>query len=306
MLFKGIDVSRWQGYIDWAKVKASGKVEFAILRAGYGKHASQKDERFEEYYAGCKKNGIPVGVYWFSYATTKADALLEAEACYQCIKGKTFEYPVMFDYEERSQCNSTVARNVIPAFMEAMKAKGYYVGLYSYYSLLKSYVPDDIESKYDIWVAHYASSTPYKGHKGWQYSSTGRVNGINGDVDMDYIYVDYPSIIKAAGLNGLKPDNTGSSVTEDTKPAQPTTPTTPSTSTNTSSHKAGDTVILNNTALYSSSSTSSVASTKSGTYYIYSNEVVNGRIRITNSKSNVGKTPVGNYVTGWVNTKDIK
>ena len=88
----GIDVSKWQGTIDWAKVKATGKVDFAILRAGYGKLASQKDPKFEEYYTGATAQNIPVGVYWYSYAKTANEAKQEAEACYQCIKGKKFEY----------------------------------------------------------------------------------------------------------------------------------------------------------------------------------------------------------------------
>lgn len=199
----GIDVSKWQGTIDWAKVKATGKVDFAILRAGYGKLASQKDPKFEEYYTGATAQNIPVGVYWYSYAKTANEAKQEAEACYQCIKGKKFEYPIFFDYEESSQANSSVAAAVIPAFLEAMKAKGYYVGIYSYYSMLKSYIPSDLQKKYDVWVAHYATSTPYTGHTIWQYTSTANINGISGNVDMDYVYVDYPSIIKEAGLNGF-------------------------------------------------------------------------------------------------------
>ena len=311
-IFKGIDVSTWQGNIDWKKVKDSGQVEFAILRAGYGKLASQKDNKFEEYYAECKKNNIPVGVYWYSYATTAADALLEAQACAEVIKDKTFEYPIMFDYEESKQCDKSIAYAVIPTFMEEMKKRGYYVGLYSYYSMLKNYIPTDISNKYDVWVAHYATSTPYRGHTGWQYSSKGRVLGINGDVDMDYIYLDYPTIIKNAGMNGLKPDpNTtpvdpepSTGVDED-KISVPEPILKPQDQSTISSFNAGDNVKLSNTPLYTTASESNSSSNKSGDYWIYDNEVVNNRIKITNSKDNVGKKPVGTYVTGWINKNDI-
>ena len=74
----GIDVSRHNGAINWNSVKDSGKVDFVILRAGYGKLTSQKDERFEEYYSACKRLGIPVGAYWYSYAITPQEAAVEA------------------------------------------------------------------------------------------------------------------------------------------------------------------------------------------------------------------------------------
>ena len=72
-MLKGIDISVWQGKIDWSEVAKDENVKFAILRAGYGMYTSQKDDRFEEYYAGCKRYNIPVGAYWFSYATTKQE-----------------------------------------------------------------------------------------------------------------------------------------------------------------------------------------------------------------------------------------
>ena len=96
---KGIDVSVHNGSINWNQVKAEG-VQFVILRAGYGKLASQKDQRFEEYYAGAKSAGIPVGSYWYSYATGVEEAKIEAEVCISVLKGKQFEYPIYFDLEE--------------------------------------------------------------------------------------------------------------------------------------------------------------------------------------------------------------
>ena len=211
-MLKGIDVSVWQGSIDWSKAK--DEIDFAILRAGYGREVSQKDTRFEEYYAGCKKYNIPTGVYWFSYATTKEEAIQEAKACIECIKGKQFEYPILFDIEHSSQTNTTIASNIITGFCETMKEAGYYVGIYTYYSFIKSYIPESIYSKYDLAIAHYANSTPWENKQIWQYSSTGKINGINGDVDLDYCYVeDYPEKIKKLGLNNLT-----ATITETTKP----------------------------------------------------------------------------------------
>ncbi|HOC34819.1 MAG TPA: GH25 family lysozyme, partial [Ruminococcus flavefaciens] len=99
---KGIDVSVHNGNIDWGKVKADG-IDFAILRAGYGRLVSQKDERFEQNYAGAKAVGLPIGAYWYSYAMTPEEAELEADVFLSVIKGKRFEMPVYFDLEEKKQ-----------------------------------------------------------------------------------------------------------------------------------------------------------------------------------------------------------
>lgn len=100
--FKGIDVSQYQQNIDFKKVKASG-VDFVIIRAGYGKYAHQKDPYFESHYKAAKAAGLKVGAYWYSYAATVVEAKAEAQTCINAIKGKTFEYPIYFDLEERSQ-----------------------------------------------------------------------------------------------------------------------------------------------------------------------------------------------------------
>ena len=94
----GIDVSEWQGDINWNKVDT----DFCIIRAGYGKSVSQKDKKFEVNYSGCKANSIPCGVYWYSYAVTPEEAVSEANACLEIIKGKQFEYPIYFDVEQNS------------------------------------------------------------------------------------------------------------------------------------------------------------------------------------------------------------
>ena len=204
-MIKGIDVSTWQGNINFAKVKASG-VDFVIIRAGYGKLTSQKDNCFEQNYKGAKAAGLDVGVYWYSYADSIVSAKQEAQACLSVIKGKKFEYPIYFDLEEQSQFASGGAfcDSIIKAFCSEVENAGYYAGLYCSTSPLNSYISKEVASRYALWVAQYYSRCTYtKSEYGiWQYSSTGRVNGICGDVDMDYCYKDYPSIIKKGGYNG--------------------------------------------------------------------------------------------------------
>lgn len=205
-MFKGIDVSEHQGTIDWSAVKNSG-VEFAIIRAGYGREISQKDKQFENNYAGCKASGIPVGAYWYSYATSAEAAKLEAQVCLEVLRGKRFEYPIYFDIEEKRQLDlgKEKCSEIAKAFLEEVEKAGYWVGIYSSKSHLENFISDDIRSRYAVWVAHYGvDKTNYNGAYGmWQRSSTGKINGISGNVDIDECYIDYPSEIKSVGLNGF-------------------------------------------------------------------------------------------------------
>lgn len=202
-IFKGIDVSYSQGKIDWDKVKSSGKIEFAIIRAGYGKELNQIDNQFERNYSECKRLGIPIGVYWYSYATTVAEAEQEAKVCLQIIKGKQFEFPVAFDIEE-SRCFPK-ANDLCDAFCSVLEKAGYYTAIYTFKSALQQYFSDYIKSRYDIFLSHVdVQKSDYSGDYGlWQYSWKGNINGISGDVDLDYAYKNYPNIIKNAGLNGF-------------------------------------------------------------------------------------------------------
>lgn len=202
-ILKGIDVSYSQGKIDWNKVKSSGKIEFAIIRAGYGKELNQIDNQFERNYSECKRLGIPIGVYWYSYATTVAEAEQEAKVCLQIIKGKQFEFPVAFDIEE-SRCFPK-ANDLCDAFCSVLEKAGYYTAIYTFKSALQQYFSDYIKSRYDIFLSHVdVQKSDYSGDYGlWQYSWKGNISGISGDVDLDYAYKNYPNIIKNAGLNGF-------------------------------------------------------------------------------------------------------
>ena len=202
---KGIDVSKHNGIIDWKKAKESGQVDFSVIRAGYGRLISQKDTRFEQNYAGCKENNIPVGCYWYSYAKSVAEIQTEAEVFLQAIKVKQFEYPVYLDFEESSQfaLGRVKCSEMAKAFLDMLEQAGYFAGLYSSKSHLESYFTED---RYTVWVAHYGvSQTSYKyPYDVWQYSEKGTVSGLTGNFDMNYCYRDdFPEIIKNAGLNGF-------------------------------------------------------------------------------------------------------
>ncbi len=201
---KGIDVSVHNGNIDWNKVKADG-IEFAILRAGYGRLAKQKDARFEDNYKGAKVAGIPIGAYWYSYATTPDEAKQEAEVCVSILKGKQFEFPIFFDQEEKATLDTGKANcsEMIRAFCDVLEKNGYWVGLYTSRSVLSTHIEDDIKKRYALWVAEWGAKLNYSGAVGlWQYSEKGKVDGISGNVDLDIAYTDYPTKIKAKGLNG--------------------------------------------------------------------------------------------------------
>lgn len=203
---RGIDVSFYQGKIDFSKVKASG-ISFVIIRAGYGKHISQKDRFFEENYKNAKASSLDVGVYWYSYADSIDCAQKEAETCLEAIKGKRFEYPIFFDLEEHKQFakGKKFCSDLVRTFCDTMEKRGYYPGLYISRSPLQNYIEPEVAKRYALWVAEYGSRCHYDGTYGmWQYSDKGTIPGINGKVDLDLAYIDYPKIIKSKKLNGYK------------------------------------------------------------------------------------------------------
>ncbi|MCD8368329.1 MAG: peptidoglycan-binding protein [Clostridiales bacterium] len=190
-VYRGVDVSKWQGSIDWDKVAASG-VKFAFVRAGYGSSASQKDSKLEANYKGARAAGLLVGAYWYSYATTKAGGQAEAATCLEVIAGKEFDLPVYFDqeYEAKIVALSTSTRTTIcKAFCDAIQAGGYTPGIYASTDWINNKLTYKTLTDYSIWAAQYASSCTCKAEYDiWQYSSKGSVSGISGNVDMDYMY----------------------------------------------------------------------------------------------------------------------
>ena len=205
---KGIDVSVWQGNnIDFNKVKANG-ISFVIIRAGYGK--SVKDKYFETNYEKAKNAGLKVGAYWYSYANTVGDGIIEANGFLNAIKGKQFEYPVYYDIEEKDILNKGVdfCSSLADNFCKTLENAGYFAGIYTSTSYLPNF-NESIRTKYTLWVAEWGSRCNYNERHGmWQYSSNGSVNGINGRVDMDVSYEDFEGAIKHDGLNDFKSNTT--------------------------------------------------------------------------------------------------
>lgn len=194
----GIDVSSWQKDIDFKKVAESG-CRFVIIRAGYGKEISQKDAYFEQNYRRAREAGLYVGTYWYSYADSPENAAREAAVCLEAVAGKAFDFPVYFDLEEKSQfergkefCNS-----LVDAFCTAVREAGYVPGLYCSTNKLNEFLSPEVVGRYELWVAHWAEACTYRANPYgmWQYSSSGSVPGIEGRVDLDTAYVDYPRLL---------------------------------------------------------------------------------------------------------------
>ena len=209
MHLKGIDVSKWQGVIEWSKVKKSG-IDFAILRLGYTGAKSGEptlDSQFLRNIEQCKKVGMNVGVYYYSTATSTAQAKNEANFVIQQLKGKKVQYPIYIDTEDTRQAKLSKSKltKVVKAFCDTMEKAGYYVGIYASKSWFVEHLSDSKLKAYDKWVAQYNTACNYKGKYGmWQYTDKGTVRGISGNVDLNACYKNYPAIMKKAKLNGYK------------------------------------------------------------------------------------------------------
>lgn len=232
MAVHGIDVSAWQGDIDWAKAKASGKVGYAILKTGGSDAGLYKDSKFERNYKACKQLGIKVGAYYFvgRNCTTVEAGIADAKRFLEHLKGKQFEYPVYIDLEAPLPSTRKGNTDATVAFIQTVQNAGYWVGVYaSTYSGFRDRLDDSRLQSYAHWAAQYGDACEYTGKVGtgmWQYTSSCSVAGIDGRVDANWCYVDYPTKIKAKGLNGFPKTATGSSTGSTTKPKQTTTPTT--------------------------------------------------------------------------------
>lgn len=204
---KIIDISKHNGAIDFAKVKADG-ISGVIIRAGYGRHISQKDPTFETYYSNAKAAGLNVGAYWYSYADNPSDAKVEAAVFLEAIKGKRFELPLYLDIEEEKHVSlgRTMCTAMVEAFCSAMEAAGYFAGVYSFDSFFGSNLNAQVQKKYSCWAARVENVKPTycKAYDMHQYTWKGAVKGVSGAVDVSYCYKDFPKIIKNAGLNGWK------------------------------------------------------------------------------------------------------
>lgn len=189
---RGIDVSRWQENINWARVAADG-IDFAIIRAGL---SGETDTYFERNYEGATAAGVDVGVYFYCYATTTDEALADAEHLLQLLGGRALDYPVFYDVEDEADFIALTTEQrtaVVDAFCSRVEEAGYTAGIYTGRYWLYDYFDSDyLRGKYDIWLAATLPEPPTEcSAELWQYSHSGRVAGINGEVDLNVAYKRY-------------------------------------------------------------------------------------------------------------------
>ena len=198
MEIKGIDVSSYQGEIDWKTVNEYG-MGFAILRIT--EIGNKTDSKFERNYKGCVDNGIPVGVYKLSYAESVAEIQKEAEKVVDALAGRKLDFPVWLDleYSEQREMSESMLSTMIKTFWSVVTVAGYKFGIYCNMDWYNNIIPADAKEKYDFWIARYPANDdgwlqerlrPSVG-VGWQYSSKAKIPGINGNVDRDVFYKDY-------------------------------------------------------------------------------------------------------------------
>ncbi len=193
ILSNGIDVSKHNGYIDWEKMK--GKIDFAVIRIGYGSdYPSQDDSRYRQNIEGCERNGIPYGVYLYSYADTAAKAESEADHAIRLLKGYRPAMPLYYDLEENSVAKLGGARllEISKAFCRKVEAAGYVFGVYSSTYWWNTYLTDKWYNGYSRWVAQYNTVCTYQGdYDLWQYTGKGRIEGFSGVFDLNHCYRDF-------------------------------------------------------------------------------------------------------------------
>lgn len=188
---RGMDVSYWQGLINWERVKADD-IDFAILRCGYVKTLGrpQVDQQWKRNAQECERLGIPYGVYIYSYAKTVEAAKAEADHVINTLKGFSPTYPVYFDLEEKSlesTSNRMLLANMASAFCDKIAAAGYTPGIYANTNWWNNYLTDPVFDQWERWVAQYNSKCSYTrgSYRLWQCSASGKVDGIVGNVDLD-------------------------------------------------------------------------------------------------------------------------
>ena len=213
---KILDVSRWQGTIDWAKVKASGQISGVMLRA-MGNSADGKaskpylDPTFERNYAECTRVGLPVGVYGYFKAVNRAEADKELALLKKALTGKVLGLPVAVDVEDKlalAPLGKQKLTDLTAYELGVVESWGVYAMLYTglYFAQTYLYMGGAALKPYDVWLAAYRTKKPSPGWPFgmWQYSRTGSVPGVTGDVDLSHAYKDYAGIIRRKGLDKVK------------------------------------------------------------------------------------------------------
>lgn len=203
-----MDVSRWQGNIDWAKVKASGKIDGVMLRTvststAYG--GIYIDPTFEKNYWGCVEAGLPVGAYYYTKGTTIDYATKELAKLKVALEGKTFTLPIAVDVEDpglKALSPESLAQ-LIKMEAKQIEKWGLYAMIYTYTNFADTALAMHELTDFDLWIADYRSKRPSRKHGMWQYTSKGKISGVRGPVDLSHAYKDYPAIIQRAGLSRM-------------------------------------------------------------------------------------------------------
>ena len=192
----GIDVSKWNGTIDWNAVKNSG-ISYVIIRCGYRGSSQGKlieDPKFESNIKGASAAGLKIGIYFFSQAVNEIEAVEEASMALEQIKGYTISYPVFIDVEASGGRGDRIDKDtrtaVCRAFCQTIQKAGYTAGVYSNKTWLESKLDAASINAYKIWLAQYAAAPTYSGRYDiWQYNPTGSISGISGNLDMKISYL---------------------------------------------------------------------------------------------------------------------
>lgn len=202
-----MDVSRWQGRIDWDAVKASGKVDGVMLRAlGFSGGRPYVDPYFERNYAACAARGIPVGVYFWLGSTTTCGQADITGLLRSVLEGKTFQMPVAIDVEDPKLKVMTPKElsALVRLYAAEIERWGLYAMVYTYTNFADTALDMGALAAYDLWIADYRGKRPTRKHGMWQYTDKGTVPGVKNGVDLSHAYKDYPAIIKKAGLGKMK------------------------------------------------------------------------------------------------------
>lgn len=195
----GIDVSEHNGVINWNLVKSEG-VQFAMLRMGVGSNIStQDDKQFERNAIECERVGIKWGAYLYSYALTMDDVRSEVEHARRLLKGKKPTFPIVFDMEDADGykkkhgfSSRDMMVNICDYFLQEMEKDGHYAMLYASLSWLNNQLNDPKLDRYDKWVAQWSTECSYKKvYRMWQHTSSGKIRGIGGNVDLNIAYSDF-------------------------------------------------------------------------------------------------------------------
>lgn len=202
-----LDVSRWQGSINWDKVKASGKIDGVMIRAMGNKNGKPYlDPYFARNYAECARLGIPVGGYYYTCAVTPRQTEEELAALKTALRGKTFQLPLAIDVEDprlRSLAPAKLSALVAEAAAQ-LEAWGLYAMVYTYTNFADTALDMAALAAYDLWIADYRGKRPTRRHGMWQYTSSGKIPGVSGPVDLSHAYKGYAAIIQRAGLTKVK------------------------------------------------------------------------------------------------------